>query len=430
MIAHKLLFCLLLLSRPLLAQDRTLDRLVHEALDRNPDLAAAEQRVLAERERVPQASSLPDPLVAIGYQNDGFTSLPLGKEGTTWISLMASQQLPWPGKRQAREDQAQAGVALAQARLARLKRTLRADIERAYVGLLFAQARGELLHRQDEVWRQVALVARAKFAAGPGTQVEVVRAELERTRLQQVLATLRWEEQARLLDLNRLALRPVDAPLDISTQLDDLALPVPATDVESRLAAESPEIAVGEATLLVAEQRAKVTRLEQRPDITLTAGLMPRGIGLQPMWLLQVGTTLPVYSATKQTRAIAEADLRTQAGQTDIASLRLQLHYRTVERLQQLETMRAILETYRKDLLPQADAAIQAVMTQYRLGRVPFVAVLEAINAQVTDRANRLATLAAAHSVWIALEEIDLGPTRAVGAENASSAAGATTSAM
>ena len=58
----------------------------------------------AERERVPQAGALPDPVLSLGIQNDGFDEIMIGKMETSFYQVMLSQGLPWPGKRGLRTD--------------------------------------------------------------------------------------------------------------------------------------------------------------------------------------------------------------------------------------------------------------------------------------------------------------------------------------
>src|SRR5262245_51022782 len=73
---------------------------VAEALEKNPEIAAAQRRYDAARQRPVQERSLPDPMVSAGYNASG-NPLPgagLGTEPTANIGFMVSQELPYPGK--------------------------------------------------------------------------------------------------------------------------------------------------------------------------------------------------------------------------------------------------------------------------------------------------------------------------------------------
>src|SRR5262245_46810862 len=103
--------------------------LVAEAVAKNPDIAAAQQRYDAARQRPAQERSLPDPMVSAGYTASG-NPLPgagLGVEPTANIGVMVSQELPYPGKRTLRASIAsrEADAEFLQIEAARLSVTAR-----------------------------------------------------------------------------------------------------------------------------------------------------------------------------------------------------------------------------------------------------------------------------------------------------------------
>ena len=81
------------------ADDPVLASLIEEAMQKRPEVLQAGALTRAERERVSQARALPDPVLSLGIQNDGFKSIEIGKMETSYYSIGASQTLPWFGKR-------------------------------------------------------------------------------------------------------------------------------------------------------------------------------------------------------------------------------------------------------------------------------------------------------------------------------------------
>ena len=108
--------------------DPALDRLLRQAAERNPEVSQARAAVEAERRRVPQAGALPDPVLSLGIQNDGFKSIEIGEMETSFVSIGASQTLPWPGKRGLREQVASLELRKAEAALARADLDLEAQV--------------------------------------------------------------------------------------------------------------------------------------------------------------------------------------------------------------------------------------------------------------------------------------------------------------
>ena len=124
-----------------LEADPVLARLVEESLAARPELRQAEAGARAERERVPQAGALPDPILTLGIQNDGFQEINIGKMETSYWQVMVTQLLPWPGKLGFRADAAGLEAKGAGAALDRVRLTVEADVRRAYLDLLLSRDR-------------------------------------------------------------------------------------------------------------------------------------------------------------------------------------------------------------------------------------------------------------------------------------------------
>ncbi|HXK20014.1 MAG TPA: hypothetical protein VNG33_19520, partial [Polyangiaceae bacterium] len=130
------LLALLAFAQPVLAEgpvvslptDPTLSRLIAESLSARPEVLQSAAVVHAEGERAAQADALPDPMLQIGIQNDGFTSIQLGRMETSFISLMASQTVPWPGKRGLRKEVAELGTTRARHAVTRVRLSTEAEV--------------------------------------------------------------------------------------------------------------------------------------------------------------------------------------------------------------------------------------------------------------------------------------------------------------
>src|SRR5262249_23516467 len=173
------------LGRGARAEDGMLSRLIDEAAVASPEVAQARAEVRAERARIPQAGALPDPTLSLGIQNDGFKGIQIGPMGTSYINVMLTQPLFWPGKRGLREQVATLGARRAEARMSRAILSLEARVWRAWLGLLLARGEIELLEEQERLWKQAEQTARSRYESGQVPQSDLLRAQLERAGLQQ-----------------------------------------------------------------------------------------------------------------------------------------------------------------------------------------------------------------------------------------------------
>jgi outer membrane protein TolC len=389
--------------------DPVLTELIRESLTRRPELRQADALVSAERERVPQVGAFQDPVLSLGLQNDGFAGLQIGKMETSYWQVMITQPLSWPGKLGLRSDVASTGVRLAEASLGRARLTAEADVRRAYLDLLLVRDRLVLLTRLEALWTKAEGLARIRYESSEGAQSDLLRAQLERNRLRQRRWALEAEERTRVQAVNRLRAHPLDEPVLTTATIGALREPeLPAAeaalaDAERR----SPELQVARLAAERASRQVALARRERYPDLAVTAAIMPRG-SLDPMWSAGVSVSLPIFSGSKQWRAVAESEARATAGESGAETTLQVLRLRVQERLALLASLLESARLYRDGLIIQSQATADSTLSQYRVGRVTFASVLEAIAGVINDADGYLQTVAAAQRVAIAADEVSL----------------------
>lgn len=427
-------------ASPALVDDPVLRALVGEAMEKRPELAQVRAQIRAEQERVPQANVLPDPTLALGIQNDGFSGIQIGKMETSYVSIMASQTFPWAGKRGLRGEVVGLGKREAEADLQRVLLSVAADVDRAYLDLLLVRDQIRLFAKLESLWAQSEGIARVRYESGETAQSDLLRAQLQRNRLRQQRWALLAEEQRRIAVLNRLRGHPLTDSISTTRTLADLpdpALPDPEQAVKAAESA-SPEL---KKAMLVGEQadrRVALASRERWPDVTVNAGIMPRGGSFPTMWQAGVAINLPIWSAQKQSRVMAENRARGESARDGAEAIRQLLRQRVHERLAVLGALVEANRLYRSGLLIQSDATVSSTLAQYRVGRVSFASVLEALAGYLSDLNGFLDSVATTQKIVIAEQEISLeapgssaasmgGPAMpGAGASSASSSAGRT----
>lgn len=392
--------------------DPVLAGLVRESLAARPELAQAAATVRAERERAPQEGALPDPMLQLGVQNDGFSSWEVGKMETSYYAIMVSQAVPWPGALRLRGEVASLGAEQREQDLARLRLSTEADVRRSYLELLLARERLGLLARLEGLWTKAAALAKTRYEVGEGAQSDVLRSQLELNRLQLRRWSLGVEEQTRLQELNRLRARPLGEPIATSVHLADLALPT-LRDAEAALRdarARSPELAAAKVGRAQAERSVALARRGYVPELTVNLGVMPRGGDFPPMWQASLGFSLPVYAFAKQSRAVDESLARGAARAREAEAIDQRLVLRTLQRRTALAAMLEAIRLFRDGLLVQSDATVDSTLAQYQVGRVTFASVLEANAGFVADQEGYLQALARAHRLEVDALEVSLAP--------------------
>ncbi len=387
-----------------------LDNLIRDALAASPQLKASRAAIDAERAKVPQAGALPDPIVSLGYQNDGFRKFTYGESGFAFAQLGVSQAFPYPGKRRLREQIAQAGVAAADAASERVRLDLIASVKRAFFDLLRVRGQRTLLDAQAKLWDQVAKATQARVEAGTGATTDLLRAQLEQTRLAQRSADLEGRAASLEAELNRLVGHTPGSHIEPAATLDSLPLPAPpdGTQASKDVIANSPELSEARHHLVHFQQQVDLAKLDLRPDFTVGAAVMPQG-SLPGMWSVSVGFNVPLWSGRKQKQAVAEARAQAEVQDFRITDLEQRLDALTRARSARLQADLQVTGLYQNGLLAQSDAAYQASLSQFATGSSSFRQVLEALSDRLKDRSDYLDALAQAHFDAIELERADPG---------------------
>jgi outer membrane protein, heavy metal efflux system len=395
--------------------DPVLEGLVAEALEKNPDVAASAAAADAARFRIAPAKTLPDPFLAFNYQNDGW-AFSLGERDMTFLGVMVSQPLPWPGKlRLAGEEAALRAEEVATGEVGRTRLAIEARVRRAYYEYLLAQELLALIEQRGQSWGAISEIARSRYAAGLGVQQDALRAQVEVLRLDESRADQRALLANRRAELNRLLSRRQDAPIETDQRLEfrPQVPELPALLAGAR--ERSPELAALSRGIDAGGSRILLARKEFLPDFVASGGPMYRG-GLDPMWQAGLGVTLPIHTGSRQKARLAEAEAELRSARGRASSAALELELRTRERFENLDAALRVARLYREGILPTDQLSLESAVASYRAGRVPFVTVLEALNSLYADRALYLTRLAEAEKWRVAIDEADLQPTAAMAA--------------
>ncbi len=190
-------------NSPAVANELSLDTLVNEALEKNPELKFYEAEILAAKAGRKTAGTFANPELSGGVGQKRVTGGGLSAEGVAW-SVSVVQPFEWPGRLGLRKAIANRDIELATLGYERFKLALTARVRTLGYGLFAAQekaaASGEVAERFKAL-REV-LVQRDPAGLTPLLETRVIEAtelNAQRKASEATLAT-----QAALLELNQL----------------------------------------------------------------------------------------------------------------------------------------------------------------------------------------------------------------------------------
>jgi len=191
----------------------SLRELIQEAEQKNPQIAASFHAWQGSRNVPRQVSALPETQVSVqqfsvgsprpfaGYSNSNFA----------YIGFGASQDIPYPGKRQLRAQVAERESDSMEAQTDSVRRMVVGNLKIVYFKLAYIQQTVGVLEKSDQLLNQVEQATEARYRVGQGNQQDVLKAQLQHTKILQEIAHHHQEEGLLEAQIKQLLGRPQDS---------------------------------------------------------------------------------------------------------------------------------------------------------------------------------------------------------------------------
>ena len=296
---------------------------VREALEANPGLQESLALYRAALERVPIATSLPDPMVGFSQALRSVET----RVGPQVNSVTVSQVLPWFGKRDLRGKVAsQSAVAAHELHRARQREVI-AQVKKAFYNLAYVDSAVGITREEHALLGHYEEVSQARYASGQGLQHAVIKIQAEITKVDNRLDTLQEQREILVARLNMLMNRRPEQPVPaIAPSAVPRDVPLDPTQLEALGDGGRPEIRAADALIGRGERAVDLAHKGFWPDLTVGAGFVnvggrtdPAGVMAPPpdngrnAFSVTFGFTVPIQ------RAKYRADVRRAADELTAA---------------------------------------------------------------------------------------------------------------
>ena len=366
---------------PARAQTPELEALVTEALDRNPALQAARHRRAAVEQRRPRVTAYPDPTFA--YTR--WLSSPETRVGPQRNVLAFGQKIPYPGKLRLRGDMSGEETAVEAARVQSIARDIACEVKRVYYDLYRVDRSLPILDDYLVMLETFTGAAEEKYAAGAGTQADVLKSHVEVSEVLQRRIALEGERSALAARLNAVLSRPSDSPVDPVASIDTTRYARPESLVVKKALAVRSELEAVEARIRRNELGVRLARLANRPDFTVQASYVtvPKVSGNgasdagKDAFGIMLNVNLPLFR--KRTRAeVQEAVARVEESRYTRENIRDTIAAEVAEAYGRLRHSERVLDVYEQGLVAQAENSVLATLAAYQTGQMDFLDLLDA----------------------------------------------------
>lgn len=355
----------------------SLRELTSEAIRNNREIVAAQKAYEAARQRPAQETSLPDPMISLGYVSVG-NPLPgagLGSQVLSNVGVMYSQELPYPGKLKLKGEIASKEADAAFQQYEGVQLAVISRLKQAYYRLQYTYAASDLLVRDRDLLNKLVSVTEARYSVGKAAQQDVFKAQTQVSILETRLVKLEQQRLSSEAEINSLLNqrpgtpigRPEDSrPKELTTTLDQLY---------AAAGQNSPMLRRDQKMIERSELAVNSARKEYYPDVTLSGGYLNQG-SMAPMYQFQASFKVPMYFWRKQRAGVNEQVSTLSQARRTYEATDQSLHFNIKDDYTMAQASLKLMKLYTQTVVPQGNLALESSLSTYETGAVDFLSVL------------------------------------------------------
>ncbi len=383
----------------------TLAELVTEAERVHPAIKAEARMVESKQARVPQAKALPDPTVTVGWMGNITPFTVQRLDPSSYRGIAAMQDFPYPGKLALRGQIAQKDVEAEKWNLEAARRQVRAEVKSAYYELWSVDQAIAITQKNKDLLQKLARIAEEKYKVGKGLQQDVLRAQLEVSRVLQTLTILNQRQRSLVARLNTLLLRPPDSPLGPLAGVEKSPLNYSLEELIEKGVENSPDIRRQEQLIEQSHYAVNLARKEYYPDFRVGYDYWQRPDQMD-MHGFNFTINIPIFYKKKQREGVNEANLAHESAKQSRDAIRTELLFEVKDQFLRARASEELLTLYTRALVPQSSLALESSLAAYQTGTLDFESLISNFTSVLEYETSYYEELAKYQTALVSLEQI------------------------
>jgi outer membrane protein TolC len=350
-------------------------------------------------------TALPDPTVGVGWMGNIRPFSVQRLDPSSYRGISAMQELPYPGKLKLRGEIARKDVDVEEWNLEATRRQVRAEVKSAYYELAAVDQALSVTQRNKDLLEKLARIAEEKYKVGKGLQQDVIRSQVEVSRILQTFTLLNQRRRTLVAKLNSLRLRPADSPIVPLGTVEKTDLNYSLEELTEKGVANSPEIRRQEQLIEQSQYAVNLARKDYYPDFRVGYDYQQRP-DLPDMHGFNVGINIPIFYKKKQREEVREATFTVESGKQSREAIRTAVLFQVKEQYLQAKASDELLNLYSKALVPQSALALESSMASYQTGALDFESLLANFQSVLEYEVNYYEELANYQKALVSLEQV------------------------
>lgn len=374
------------------AQHQSLQELIDLALQVSPELKMYQAKINASENRIQQNTNLPDPMLTLGVMSLPLPSFSFNKDMMTAKVVGLSQEFPFPGTLSAKEDVNSKDVEIIKQEYNDKRNEIIKDLTQSYYELIYIRKETQLTEESRQLMKQLLDVVRSMYSVAEASQQNIFRVDLELTKMSEMLAALKSEEDEQLSAINSLLLRDPSDKIETDSLPEINFTQFNIDELISKAKANRPFLK----GIQLAEEKEKLNQSAAEydfyPMFRLSAQYAFRNEveGMKPDNMLSVmlDISLPLNYGGKVSAMVDETksmqEMYREQYSASIQMLKREFGMRTAR----LKSLKERIELVEQGSFIQAKENFKSALASYQVGEIDFMNVIEAQDNHYTIEKN------------------------------------------
>ena len=375
---------------------QTLDSLVNEALQNNPQLKSLNYKIRSSEYRVQSADAYPSPSVGLDITQIPFSSLNFINSPFSQ-SLALSQMFPLGGKISAMVDVEKKNVVIQQDNYQSYKLNLIAQLKMVYYNIWLVDRKVEIEQGSIDLLNDLLKSLSSLYEINRISQADILTIKSEIATYETQLLIFRNQRDAELFKINKLLGRDLDSKeINISKDLNIKPYNSSREELEQNLADNNPELKRMNSMIEMNKSEIIANDKEKIPDLMLQGMLMrmPKGMPLTSktapdmidgngktefMYGLMASFTLPFmpWSVDKYNYKTQELQTSNLSIESERNDMQREMNSQLKSSYVKMQTSNDLIKLYSENVIPLYEKARTSQVSQYQSNQTNINTVID-----------------------------------------------------
>ena len=385
----------------------TLNKFIETAKKQNPNLLEAKNRINIYKQIPDQRSSWKDPMLTLGLANLPVDTFSFREQAMTQKQIQLTQEIPFPGKMDLRKEAANKDVSIAKWNLKELELNIIRQVKESFFELCFINSALDTTQQNKVLLKQFVTIAESKYSVGKGIQQDVLKAQVELSKIMDELIELRQLQANETAKLNTLMNRLPQKPIDIPHGLTQTDFKFKIKSLQDLAEKNRPFLQGIQSTINKFTITKKIAEREYYPNIQVGVRYGQRqdsAIQDHPDFVSGfIGINIPIWFATKQRKKVAEENYRILTAKDSYNAARNDVFLKIKLILDKEEKGQKLISLIKTGIIPQARQSLESALAAYSVDKIDFLTLIDnqvtllkweiKYHRQLTDYEQNLAAL-------------------------------------